>query len=126
MDLEVLGDTIDVKTKDRTVYPLGCYDCSVPLYNHEHQRPERFVFVSLFREKGNNGERIERFIKAYIVGWCTLEQVDRGEVWAQGDVDTNGIEFWTACKNVHIKDLRRMTEMLAEYQARRARDSSAM
>lgn len=43
-DLGILGDTIDVKTKDRTVYPRADYDCTVPLYNHEHQRPTRYAF----------------------------------------------------------------------------------
>ena len=39
--------TLDVKTKDRTVKPKPNYDNSVPLYNHEHQRPDFYYFVSL-------------------------------------------------------------------------------
>jgi hypothetical protein len=54
--------TLDVKTKDRTVPPRSNYDCSVPLYNHEHQRPDYYYFVSLFRDKKyKDGNDIGRF-----------------------------------------------------------------
>jgi hypothetical protein len=43
--------TLDVKTKDRTVKPALSYDNSVPLYNHEHQRPDYYLFISLLRDK---------------------------------------------------------------------------
>lgn len=96
--------TIDVKTKDRTVIPQLHYECSVPLYNHEHQRPNFYIFVSLLRNK--NACDISRFQKAYIVG--AARQVDiseKGVVWHAGQTDpVNGTTFWTDCLNIKISD----------------------
>lgn len=39
-DYVVGGLSIDVKSKDRTALPERHFDNSVPLYNHEHQRPD--------------------------------------------------------------------------------------
>ena len=58
---------VDVKTKDRTVPPLPDYDCSVPLYNHEHQRPHYYVFVSLQRSKKDDSSA-RSFKFAYVLG----------------------------------------------------------
>ena len=121
-DLEVFGDTIDVKTKDRTVRPELGYDCTVPLYNHEHQRPSRYVFASLLRARGDERESIGRFTKAYLIGWCTLERMETGKVWEADEVDpSNGTRFWTACKNLYLSDLSPMNEMLEDYKGRLGR-----
>lgn len=118
-DLEVYGDTIDVKTKDRTVRPEGGYDCTVPLYNHDHQRPTRFVFVSLLRARGDERATIERFTKAFVLGWCEFEKIDSGKVWEEGEVDpSNGTKFWTACKNIYVHDLHSMEEFVRDYRRR--------
>lgn len=115
-DLVLPGLTIDVKTKDRTVRPLPGYECSVPLYNHEHQRPNAFIFVSLQRDRDDHRATMERFKRAFVVGWCSLEELDRGKVWRAGETDpANGTTFWTDCKNVYIQDLRPMTELLEKY-----------
>jgi hypothetical protein len=120
-DIKVFGDTIDIKTKDRTVYPQPEYDCTVPLYNHEHQRPSRYVFVSLLRNATDTGENIERFSAAYLVGWCTLDRMEQGKIWEEDEVDPrNGTKFWTRCKNVYISDLRPMTELVLDYLARKS------
>jgi hypothetical protein len=97
--------TIDVKTKDRTVVPKPNYDCSVPLYNHEHQRPDYYLFVSLLRTRDYQRQfNVRNFTHAYIVGAVNQRQLDaRGRRWAAGEVDPeNGTEFWTACINVRI------------------------
>lgn len=125
-DLAVLGDTLEVKTKDRTVRPRGDHDCTVPLYNHDHQRPTKFVFVSLLRTRGDNRMQMDRFLKAYLLGWCSLEKMDSGREWGAGDVDeSNGTKFWTACKNIYVRDLRPMGEMVEEYR-RRMRGSDGL
>jgi hypothetical protein len=100
------GRTIDVKTKDRTVKPQPHYDCSVPMYNHEHQRPDYYVFVSLQRSR-NSDSSARSFKHAYLLGMsdqALLEKV--GTVWEEGQVDPdNGTQFWTACINVRVADL---------------------
>lgn len=117
-DLVVSGQTIDVKTKDRTVRPLPGYECSVPLYNHEHQRPDIFIFVSLQRDRNDRLPTVERFKRAFVLGWCTLEELDRGRVWRAGETDpANGTTFWTDCKNIYIKDLRLMDELIGKYSS---------
>lgn len=101
--------TVDVKTKDRTVPPQASYDCSVPLYNHSHQRPDWYLFVSLLRDKTTTG--IERFTKAYVLGGCTQSDLDTGTIWRKGQTDTNGTTFWTDCINVAVKSLRTLDDV---------------
>ena len=98
----------EIKTKDRTVVPKLEYDCSIPLYNHEHQDVSYWVFVSLLRSKSDSGENIERFRGAYIVGACNRDMLDsKSKVWEAGQTDPdNGTTFWTACRNIRIADLR--------------------
>mgnify|MGYP003628879291 FL=1 len=69
-DLLVLGEKVEVKTKDRTVPPKPFYDCSVPLYNHTHQKADWFIFLSLLRK--NN-----KFVEAYILGGATYSDIER-------------------------------------------------
>lgn len=106
-DLLVLGGSLEIKTKDRTVMPRPDYDCSVPLYNHSHQIPDRYAFISLYRDKRANQKSIERFNRAVFVGWCTYEKLELlGKRWRAGEVDpANGTKFWTDCLNIRISDL---------------------
>lgn len=101
------GETFDVKTKDRTVKPRPDYDCSIPLYNHAHQRPNYYIFVSLQRDYHNKNTSANRYHTAYIVGGINQDQLDAyGKVWKKGQIDpANGTKFWTDCKNVHINQL---------------------
>ena len=103
------GRTIDVKTKDRTVAPRPYYECSVPLYNHSHQRPDYYLFVSLLRDRDTRrlSKDIRRFTHAYILGAITPNRIDEiGTIWNAGSVDpSNGTTFWTACMNVRVEQL---------------------
>ena len=101
------GFTVDVKTKDRTVPPRINFDNSVPLYNHSHQRPQFYLFISLLRDKKFEKNNIQRYRKAYIVGGIEIEKLDReGKKWNAGDIDPdNGTKFWTACINVSMLQL---------------------
>jgi hypothetical protein len=102
------GATVDVKTKDRTVPPLATYDCSVPAYNHSHQLPDYYLFVSLQRDKAYPlPASIRRFTHAYILGGISLAQLEsKGRRWNANEVDpANGTCFWTACINVRINQL---------------------
>ncbi len=99
--------TIDVKTKDRTVLPKAEFDNSVPLYNHEHQTPDYFFFISLVRDKAVDQNSPYRFTHACLVGAIDKTGLDeRGQVWEKDAVDpSNGTKFWTDCINVSMQDL---------------------
>ncbi|MDQ7968702.1 MAG: hypothetical protein REI95_03575, partial [Oxalicibacterium faecigallinarum] len=101
------GKTIDVKTKDRTVIPESDYDCSVPLYNHSHQQPDYYLFISLYRDKKSKENSLRKFTQAYIVGAANQKQIQvKGKIWKEGEIDySNGTKFWTDCINIKISDL---------------------
>ena len=106
--------SLEVKTKDRTVAPRKDFDNSVPLYNHDHQRPNYYYFISLLRDRAIDDNRIERFQKAFLMGGIDIDTLDRvGRVWKPGDVDpSNGTTFWTACINVSMTQLVSNSDML--------------
>jgi hypothetical protein len=99
--------TIDVKTKDRTVPPKKEYDCSIPLYNHDHQKPDFYLFVSLQRDKIDNSNNIDRFKNAFIVGGIHQSELKKlGKIWRKDQTDpSNGTTFWTDCINIRMADL---------------------
>ena len=99
--------TLDLKTKDRTVIPKITFDNSVPLYNHAHQRPDFYYFISLLRERKNRSRKINRFTHAFILGGIDIKTLELvGRIWRAGQVDTaNGTKFWTDCINISMKEL---------------------
>jgi len=107
-DIELEGCTIDVKTKERTVAPRSYYDCTVPAYNHSHQRPDLFVFVSLLA-KQKTGNR--RFEKAWILGLISYNDLtNKAKHWHKGEIDpSNGWKATINCYNVQISDLESLT-----------------
>ena len=114
--LSATSETLEIKTKDRTVLPRPHYECSVPLYNHEHQRPAWYLFVSLLRVDGPKD--ITKFTRAFIVGACQRDDLKNGVVWKAGDTDTNGTTFWTDCINVKIGDLTDTQKLMATWNKR--------
>ena len=96
-----------MKTKDRTAKPKKHYDNSVPLYNHSHQRPNYYYFISLLRKSHDNSDSIRRFSQAFIVGGIDLETLEKiGTRWKAGETDLrNGTKFWTDCINVSMEQL---------------------
>ena len=109
-DLLVLGEKVEVKTKDRTVPPKPFYDCSVPLYNHTHQKAKWFIFLSLLRK--NN-----KFVEAYILGSTTYKDIDRdGITMIKGEVDErNGWVCNESCINITIDKLIPPEKMLENW-----------
>jgi hypothetical protein len=103
-DYRVGGYTVDVKTKDRTVVPRLSFENSVPVYNHEHQRPDYYYFVSLLRDTSIDEKSPNRFTHAYLLGGLDIASLDReGKRWEPGQTDpSNGTKFWTACINVKM------------------------
>ena len=101
------GRRVEVKTKDRTVPPRPDYECSIPQYNHDHQDVDYYVFVSLERSRDRNDDALDRFVKAHIVGAANRRLMAvKGVNRATGETDPrNGTTFWTACRNIYIRDL---------------------
>lgn len=108
------GLTIDVKTKDRTVRPKSDYDNSAPLYNHSHQKPDYFLFISLERNKDNKINDITKFHTAYILGAISYTELDKiGIPFLEGEKDwRNGTKFWTDCLNVEMWQLIPLRESI--------------
>ena len=107
-DYLVDGNRVEVKTKDRTSIPRPFYEVSVPDYNHEHQRPDVFVFMSLMRTGGV-------FHTAYLLGTMPdWEYRERAVFKKRGEKEPNGMTFKIDCWNVPISDLHPAEESLAE------------
>lgn len=67
--------TLEFKTKERTVAPLDSYECTVPVYNHDHQRPDYYFFVSL--QSSGKSDDIRRFKVAHILGMISLANFEK-------------------------------------------------
>lgn len=107
-DLELSsGLRIEIKTKDRTVRPKNDFDCTLPLYNHNHQQPDIYIFVSLIRNGGSDSSSLSRFTEGWILGVASPELMrTKGKVWRSGQIDfSNGTKFWTDCLNISIGEL---------------------
>jgi len=104
--------TIDVKAKDRRFKLKLDFDNSAPLYNHNHQRPDYFLFISLERNKNNYSKDLRRFHTAYIVGSIGYEELDKiGIPFLEDEKDwRNDIKFWTDCLNVEMWQLIPLNE----------------
>jgi len=104
-DLRTPFGTIDVKTKERSVRPLAHYEATVPDYNHDHQIPDYYLFVSLLGTKGIAGVR--RFASAYVLGSISRSRFDQlATLWRAGQIDpSNGWKVEIDCWNVAIRDL---------------------
>lgn len=104
----ILSDqkTLEIKTKDRTVAPKPEYEASIPLYNHDHQQPDYYLFVSLERGRGSQSD-LDSFHTAHIVGASSVRKMhELGKVWHAGETDPdNGTTFWTDCLNIKLKNL---------------------
>lgn len=100
--------TADVKTKERTVAPQLHYDCTIPEYNHQMQRPDVFIFVSLQADKKVKG--IQRFHTGYVLGYMTMRNLEKkASYWTPEMTDTSN--NWTPtipCFNIRIEQLSRI------------------
>ena len=99
--------TFDVKTKDRTVPLRPNYECTVPLYNHDHQQPTYYLFISLQRDKSNKTDDIRRFHTAYIAGGLNQEQLkSRSRFYPEGVTDpSNDMTIKLSCLNTYASQV---------------------
>ena len=104
-DLRTRHGTMDVKTKERTVVPQPHYDCTVPDYVGDAQKPDWYLFVSLLSD-GSRGVR--RFKRGWVLG--TIRREDfyaNASEWKPGVRDvSNGWEATIRCWNVPVSVLR--------------------
>jgi hypothetical protein len=117
-DLRLLNnETIDVKTKERSTVPRLNFDCSVALYNHEHQRPNYYLFVSLRRNNTANRQDLRRFTHAYLVGATNQRQLHSyGRIIPANTVDNdNGMKNWTSMINISLDKLTNCEDVQSKW-----------
>jgi hypothetical protein len=117
-DLRLLNnETIDVKTKERSTIPRLNFDCSVALYNHEHQRPNYYFFVSLRRNNKANRQDLRRFTHAYLVGAANQTQLlSYGRIIPANSVDQdNGMKNWTSMINISLDKLTKCEDVRSKW-----------
>jgi hypothetical protein len=104
-DLLTGHGTMDVKTKERTVVPQPHYDCTVPDYVGDAQKPDWYLFVSLMSD-GSAG--CGRFKRGWVLGTIRREKFYEVAVeWVPGVKDvSNGWEATIRCWNVPVSALR--------------------
>ncbi|MBU2875544.1 hypothetical protein [Marinobacter salexigens] len=114
--------TIDVKTKDRTVVPKIHYEATVPLYNHSHQIPDYFLFISLHRKSNKAPGSIRQYEHAYILGAISYgELCEAGIQFYKDETDwRNGTKFWTDCLNVQVGQLVPVKETIEIFKGVRS------
>jgi hypothetical protein len=103
-DLSTAHGTFDVKAKERKVPPRPYYECTVPDYVREAQKPDWYLFVSLTSGLGTG---VRRFTEAWVLGTISGVDFDRLAVlWEPGKTDSNGWGATVPCWNVKVSSLR--------------------
>ena len=104
-DLRTRHGTMDVKTKERTVVPQLHYDCTVPDYVGDAQKPDWYLFVSLLSDKSRG---CGRFKRGWVLGTIRREVFyESATEWKPGATDvSNGWEPTIRCWNVPVSALR--------------------
>lgn len=99
------GNTLEFKTKERTVRPSASYECTAPAYNKDHQQPNMYLFISLLAE--GKSDAMSRFSRAYILGTIRHDEFEaKAKLWRQGELDpSNGWVAKIDCWNVPISAL---------------------
>jgi len=108
-DIKIGGCRVEIKTKKRTSVPQPHFEASVNNYGDWIQKPDLFIFVSLFCV-GDDEQDVNSFSHAYIVGWCYDHELHgQGRQVRIGETDpSNGIVFRAESVNICHADLRDM------------------
>ena len=106
-DMEIVGSNgkiinFDIKTKDRTVKPMPKYEATVPAYVYDKQKPDFYIFVSLYRPSNSAKNN---FTEGYIVGAISRDDFDKKKYFEESGRKSNGAMFFTDAWNVKIEDL---------------------
>lgn len=99
-------NTMEFKTKERTVAPRDFYECTVPAYNRSVQKPDFYLFVSLLASD-NTKKTIDRFTRGYILGTIDKDTFNKKATFLKkGQIDpSNGWVVRTDCYNIPITEL---------------------
>ena len=110
-DLRTGHGTIDVKTKERSVVPKPHYECSVPNYVGDAQKPDWYLFVSLLSD-GSAG--CGRFKRGWVLGTIRREkfyELAADRVPGVKDL-SNDWDPTIRCWNVPVSALRSPKQMV--------------
>ncbi|TWX65512.1 hypothetical protein ESZ36_17040 [Colwellia demingiae] len=120
----VNGDTFEVKTKDRTKAPLDYYVATAPAYNHQHQKPNLYIFVSLLRPKGSSQKNVRNFTHAYIVGSCTREHFEAHSIFREKGYEdgSNKLPIKFDCFNILLNEIALPNIFVKNYLAPNSRE----
>jgi hypothetical protein len=102
-----IGQTLEVKTKERSVVPKEDYECSLYEYTADIQQPDFYLFISLYSQwKGS--EDINRFTKAYVLGSISSYEFDK-KCRSLGTDFVDVSNNWSPSKgarNIYIHELK--------------------
>ena len=97
------GITVEVKSKDRTVFPSPNYEASVADFN-TRQETDCYVFTSIYRPDKNNPLL---YTKGHILGFISKsDYYSKCKFWKKGDIDpSNGWVVSADCYNLPYFEL---------------------
>lgn len=116
-DYSLNNDTLEVKTKVRTVPPSLGYECSIPEYTMDMQTANMYAFVSLTQIE-NKQLSLEKYPEAYIVGVISKQRFRSvARHFKKDDVDpSNNFTFKKSCFNVFINQMTSPVEFPELYK----------
>lgn len=102
--------TIEIKTKPRSVRPEGRYQAGVAEESLDFQRPEAFVFVSLYPKAEAPHFRYE---EAWIVGWLSDTDFRERSVYVPKGTEMGGggLSF-RAMRDVDLSQLKPIEDLV--------------
>jgi len=103
--------TIEVKTKPRSVRPEAKYQAGVAEESLDFQRPEAFVFVSLYPKAD---APLFRYEEAWIVGWLSDAEFRERSVHVPkgSEMGGGGLSF-RAMRDVDISQLNPLESLVS-------------
>ena len=103
--------TIEVKTKPRSVRPEAKYQAGVAEESLDFQRPEAFVFVSLYPKAE---APLFRYEEAWIVGWLSDAEFRERSVYVPkgSEMGGGGLSF-RAMRDVDLSQLKPIEDLVS-------------
>jgi hypothetical protein len=108
-DVDIKGIHLEIKSKDRKVFPRLNYECSVADYS-KVQKFDYYIFTSLARDANT----VVDHHTSHILGYITKEEyMDKARFLKKGEIDgSNGWVVSKDCWNLYISDLYPIHELV--------------